>query len=162
MIARSRLHPILGLHTIIAAVPMRCLIGMKKRWRSFDKALSLTLELAGIKIVDGISLVAAELSGELRERLHKALAADANSIDTLNNRGQVLNRLKRHDEAIGSFARSLALRSDQPDALCQRGEALAAVDRFNDALTDFAEALRIDPNCADAHLKRGNALYGLN
>ena len=129
---------------------------------SFDQALSLTLARAGIKIADGISLAASELSGEPRERLDKALAADPNSAEMLNNRGQVLNRLRRYDEAIASFDRSLALRHDQSDALCHRGEALAAIDRFDDALADFAQALRIDPNCSDAHLKRGNALYALN
>jgi tetratricopeptide (TPR) repeat protein len=128
---------------------------------SYDRVLALTLESAGIGIAGGISR-AIDCGGGSLKKLDKALAVAPDSVEVLNNRGQILIRLNRYDEAIASFDRSLALRPDQPDALCQRGEALAAIDRFHEALADFATALGIDPNCADAHLKRGNALYALN
>ena len=124
--------------------------------------LSLTLQRAGIKIKGGISLAAPEWSNGSPEKVYKALAADPDSADVLNNRGKVLVRLKRYNEAVGSFDMTLALRPGQADAHCYRGAALSEIGRFDDALADFAQALRIMPNFVDAHLKRGNALVQLS
>lgn len=129
---------------------------------SYDRVLSLTLQRAGIKIEGGISPAAAEWSDRSPEKVYKALAADPDSADVLNNRGKVLIRLKRHQEAVGSFDMTLALRPGQADAHCYRGAALSEIGRFDEALADFARALRIKPNFVDAHLKRGNALVQIN
>ncbi len=60
-------------------------------------------------------------------------------------RGNALQALKRHE-----------------DALCNRGSALQALKRYPEALASFDRALAIKPDLAVALSNRGNVLHALS
>ena len=124
----------------------------------YDHVLELALSRAGV-----VSAVGAALSNDDGfAALDRAFAVDPDIVSVLSNRGKILLRLKRFDEAVASFNRSLALNQSQPDALCFRGDAFAELGRHDAAFSDYQRALQIAPDSPDAHLKRGNAFVALN
>lgn len=75
--------------------------------------------------------------------------------------GNALRTLKRHEEALASYGRALALRPDYPQALYNRGNALRALKRHEDAVADYDRALALRPDYPQALSNRGNALRDL-
>ncbi len=65
--------------------------------------------------------------------------------EPLSNRGNILQKLHRFEEALASYEAALALRSTYVDAWCGRGVALKELGRFAEALASFEAALAIDP-----------------
>jgi predicted O-linked N-acetylglucosamine transferase (SPINDLY family) len=86
-----------------------------------------------------------------------ALKTDATP-DALSNYGNVLCALNRHEEALASYDRALALQPENVLAITNRGAALTALGRPMEALACYDRALAINPAHADAHYNRGNAL----
>jgi tetratricopeptide (TPR) repeat protein len=72
-----------------------------------------------------------------------------------------LNALKRHEEAIASCDRAIALRPDYPEAHNNRGNALNALARHAAAVASYDKAIAFAPKYAEAYNNRGNALYHL-
>jgi tetratricopeptide (TPR) repeat protein len=124
----------------------------------YDRALELALTRAGI----GSTVSAALSNSDGFKALDRAFAADPDTVSVLSNRGKILLRLKRFEEAIASFNRTLAINQLQPDALCFRGDAFAELGLYDAAFADYERALQLAPNSPDAHLKRGNAFVALN
>ena len=58
----------------------------------------------------------------------------------------MLARLERHEEAVESYDRALALAPNVPGAHVNRGNALAALGRHEPALASFEQALRLTPD----------------
>ena len=54
-----------------------------------------------------------------------------------NNRGNALHALGRHDEALDSFGRAIALEPDYSEAHNNRGNALLDLNRPAEALADY-------------------------
>ena len=83
------------------------------------------------------------------------------SIGDWFNRGVALHQLGRHDEAIASYHRVLALESDFPNAHFNRGNVLAHVNRDAEALASYDRMLALDPRHVEALVNRGNVLLKL-
>src|SRR5262249_35124295 len=75
-----------------------------------------------------------------------------------NNRGCVLEKLGRWEEALASFEAALALRPDSSDALHNRGNVLLALSRHADAVASYDRALALAPHRVDTLHNRGQAL----
>lgn len=61
-------------------------------------------------------------------------------------RGAILNRLKRHDEAIADLDNALAERPDLATAREEKGEALWQLGRKDEAVAVWDEAIKSNPN----------------
>ncbi len=76
--------------------------------------------------------------------------------------GTVLQRLKRHDEAIAAFNQALTLDPNNPDALNGRGTALFnGKQQYREALADFDRAIAVQPNSGMVYLNRSRCYYML-
>ncbi len=79
----------------------------------------------------------------------------------LNNRGNALQQLGRHAEALTSFEQAIALRPDFATAHYNRGNALRSLRRYDEALHSLDRALALKPDWADARANRGHVLFRL-
>jgi tetratricopeptide (TPR) repeat protein len=75
--------------------------------------------------------------------------------------GNALLELKRHEEALASYDRALAIQPDLVQALSNRSNALFELKRHEEALASCDRALAIQPAFAQALSNRGNALFNL-
>ena len=95
------------------------------------------------------------------EQIDAALKINAGIADAHFNRGNVLKKLKRPDEALASYDRAAELRPDDPLILNSRGAVLRELNRFADALADFDAAIGLKPDFTEAFNNRGNTLKDL-
>jgi tetratricopeptide (TPR) repeat protein len=95
------------------------------------------------------------------EQIDAALKINAGIADAHFNRGNVLKRLKRLDEALASYDRAAELRPDDPLILNSRGAVLRELNRFADAIADFDAAIQLKPDFTEAFNNRGNTLKDL-
>jgi tetratricopeptide (TPR) repeat protein len=70
-----------------------------------------------------------------------------------------LSALKRHEEALASFDRALALNRDHVNALNNRALTLKALGRIAEAMASWDRALAVDPDHFESLHNRGNALH---
>lgn len=77
------------------------------------------------------------------------------------NRGAVLLQLKRHEEALTAFDKSIAMGLTHPVGRFNRGVALMALNRPQEALAAYDDAIARQPEYADAYCNRGFALEAL-
>jgi len=104
------------------------------------------LHLYGVlKHQAGEPLEALKLIGEALRRNGQAAAAHS-------NRASALIALGRHQDALESCDRALALRPDFPEALVNRGNALAGLARREDAIASYEKALALRPNDLQARI----------
>ena len=95
------------------------------------------------------------------ELISQALEIIPNNAAAHSNLGLVLQELKRFDEAIASYDRSLALKPNNAEAHYNRGNALLALTRFDEAILDYERALAIKPDYAQAFSNLGNVLFAI-
>jgi protein O-GlcNAc transferase len=93
--------------------------------------------------------------------ISQALKLDAKSAPVHSNLGNALFKLKRHQEAVASYDRALAIKPDSVEALYNRGLALFELKRHQEALASYDRALAFNPDFAEALNNRGNALLEL-
>jgi protein O-GlcNAc transferase len=91
---------------------------------------------------------------------NRALAVRPDAV-LFNNRGAILQGLKRFDEALASCEQAIALKPDYADALYNRGVLLQELQRFEDALASYEKALAAQPSHAAALNNRGAVLREL-
>lgn len=70
---------------------------------------------------------------------------------SLYYRGAILNRLKRHDEALADLEQALAERPDLAAGYEEKGEALWQLDRSDEAIAAWNDALESNPRMPLAH-----------
>jgi predicted O-linked N-acetylglucosamine transferase (SPINDLY family) len=87
-----------------------------------------------------------------------ALKQRPTSPQVLLNHGNVLDAMKRHDEALASFDLAIKHKSRFAEAHNNRGSALIALERHDEALESLRRAIAIKPDYADAFYNQGNAL----
>ncbi len=81
--------------------------------------------------------------------------------EALHNRGDVLQDLRRLEEALESCDRALRIRPDYADALHSRGDTLLALGRVGEALDSYERASTIVPEHVNALTSRGDVLHDL-
>jgi Flp pilus assembly protein TadD len=74
------------------------------------------------------------------------------------NRANILNRLRRFDEAVESCDRALALKPDYPDVYANLCNALRGLGRLEEAVAAARKAIALRPGYIEAHNLLANAL----
>jgi tetratricopeptide (TPR) repeat protein len=95
------------------------------------------------------------------EDLDAALRLVPNSPETLNKKGNCLNRLKRFDEALASYDKAISIQSDYAEAFYNRGVTLCELKCFDDALASYDKAVSLKIDYAEALYNRGITLNEL-
>ena len=95
------------------------------------------------------------------ENFDKALNLKANYQEAWNNKGSILNKLKRHEEAIAHFDVALSLKPDYAECWSNKAHTLNELKQFKEALAHSNKAIAINPNYAGAFFNKGVALNGL-
>jgi tetratricopeptide (TPR) repeat protein len=85
----------------------------------------------------------------------KAIALDPAHAGAHHNRGAVLHRLDRFEEAVASFDRAIAVSTTYANAFYHRGRALRELQRHDEALASYRQAIALDPDNAAAHWEAG-------
>jgi len=98
-----------------------------------------------------------DLSAALRH-YDRALALDSGFLGALQNRGFVLTRLGRLDEAIESNRRFVDARPQSVEAHYNLAESCLAARRYDDAISAARRALALDPGHSLSRLDLGLAL----
>jgi tetratricopeptide (TPR) repeat protein len=88
----------------------------------------------------------------------RALACTSDNFLAYNNRGSLLLKNGRTDEAVADFRSALAIRSDLALAHNNLGLALAARGEPRAAICEYENALAIDRDYVDAHFNLAEAL----
>jgi Tetratricopeptide repeat len=78
--------------------------------------------------------------------------------DNWLNRGNVLQELDRHPEAVACHNEALRIKPDYPEALSGLGVALNEAGQIDEALVHFDEALNHKPGYPDARFNRAGTL----
>ena len=95
------------------------------------------------------------------EEIDAALKINSSIADAHFNRGNVLKKLKRLDEALASYDRAAELRPDDPLILNSRGTVLRELKRFPEALDDLNAVIALRPDFSEAFNNRGNVLQDI-
>ena len=125
--------------------------GKRHLYSAFDGGVLVNTynlsKLAWFEFLSGNSEQAINLLGNVSRRQdgeRKALS--------LYYRGTILNRLKRHDEAILNLDEALAERPDLATAREEKGEALWQLGRREEAVAAWNDAIESKPNLPIANL----------
>lgn len=94
-------------------------------------------------------------SGLAAPLVEKASQYDPATAYYHNDRGAILQRLGRLDQALEAFNEALRIKPDFAEAHCNRAIVLQRQERLEEALKAFDRALRIKPDLANAHNNRG-------
>lgn len=78
-----------------------------------------------------------------------------------SNRGNVLNELKRCEEALICYQRAIHYQPYYAEAYSNQGNGLQALGRYEDALASYEKATELEPNYPEALSNMGNALQAL-
>jgi tetratricopeptide (TPR) repeat protein len=116
--------------------------------------------------LDGLRLLAyvqtrLERPSDALATYNRVLVARPNDAALFNNRGAILQALKRFDEALASYEQAIALKPDYADAFYNRGVVLQGLKRCEDALASYEKALAAQPSHAAALNNRGAVLRKL-
>ncbi|MDP2600163.1 MAG: tetratricopeptide repeat protein [Deltaproteobacteria bacterium] len=100
---------------------------------------------------------------ELVEKKIYLATLDDRQLETnfLTNRGAVLKKLGRDEEALAAYDKAIAIDPNYAYAHNNRGNVLEKLGRDQEALASFDKALAIDLNEAFAHYNRGVVLCKL-
>jgi tetratricopeptide (TPR) repeat protein len=82
---------------------------------------------------------------------NRALKVRPDYAEALRNRGLILHKLKRFEEALASYDDALKVRPDCAEALTNRGGTLCELKQFEAALATYDHALTLRPDYAEAH-----------
>lgn len=81
--------------------------------------------------------------------------------ETLNQKGNVLRLLGRHEEAIAAYDLALAIKPYKHEALNNKGVALRKLERCKEAISAYNAALAIKPDDAKTLRNKKAALSSL-
>ncbi|MBM3302583.1 MAG: glycosyltransferase family protein, partial [Deltaproteobacteria bacterium] len=78
-----------------------------------------------------------------------------------SNRGNALNDLRHHEEALASCERAIELKPDSAEAWINRGVALGDLRRHEEALASYDRSIELKPDSADAYWNKSLHLLRL-
>ena len=84
------------------------------------------------------------------------------SAEAHHNRATALEALKRLDEALAAYDKTLSLKPDYAEAHNNRGNVLKDMQRYEEALNAYATAISLKPDIAEIHSNQGNILIALH
>lgn len=76
----------------------------------------------------------------------------------MNNKGCILTKLGKYQEAIESYDKALEINPNDFDAWNNKGHALKDSGRYQEAITSYDKALKINPDFEPA-LKAKEEIY---
>lgn len=151
----------LTVNVIVAAMLSFATLGQTGIWRNstelwqrvVDKYPQSSIGYSSL----GYSLYEKGLYGEALANLNKAIGIAVSEkigpdkTDRYSmQRGKILLKLKRYDEAYRDMTHAIELRPSDPDFLWERGNLFFEWKRFGEAEADFSKAVSIDPGFAPA------------
>ncbi|MHC4503110.1 MAG: tetratricopeptide repeat protein [Planctomycetota bacterium] len=104
---------------------------------------------------------AASGPGSALESYERALGLDECSARAWCGKGNCLDGLARHNEAVTCYDRALELDPELVEAWTNRGLSLYRVGRAEEAAASYDRALEIDPRSVHARNNKGTALAAL-
>ena len=125
--ARSFATLLLGLCAASPALPSETLFGDTQAQRCYQSASSNTTSLTAVEACD--------------DALSSEPLSDRDRAATYANRGIILARRNRLEEAIRSYDRAIDIEPAMVHALINRANAYTRMNRFEDALDDYGQAL---------------------
>lgn len=124
-------------------------VGPARREQSSPEPGGLTPDPSAVAFERRVSGVAAYGRGDLASALDafsKAVEADPDNADALNNLGQVLARSGRPKEAIPHFDQAIAIAGDRWAYHFNRARAYADLREWAGAVAGYGEAARLFPD----------------
>ncbi|WP_143467675.1 protein kinase domain-containing protein [Leptolyngbya ohadii] len=118
-------------------------------------------QLASVLVTQAAQLQSRQAYKEALEYFDRAIAAKSDFADAYTGRCEVLNLLKRPEEAIVSCNDALAYEPDNPVALWSKGNALMQQNRTYEALKLYEDVTYLKPDFASGWVRRGVALQKL-
>lgn len=88
-------------------------------------------------------------------------SGDAIAATPYIDRGNALQKLDRHEEALASYDKAIALDPGSADAFNDRGTVLQCLQRYDEALASHDRAATLRPDDARAYYNQGTALLNL-
>lgn len=131
--------------------------------KSYDRALAIQPSLAKAVRSRRLLLQFAGLKGGVLPAAGTVVLAAPSTATAKGHykNGLKLQELRRHEEALASFDRAIALRPDFAEALSGRGMALKGLRQFEEAVASYDRALAVRPDFAQAWYNRALALQDL-
>ncbi len=99
-----------------------------------------------LKLNKAIESFQAGQFGEAEKICQKIVATKSNFFDAQYVLAVVLGSQGKHDLALTSYNRALAVQPDHPDALSNRGNTLKELQRFDEAIASYDRALALKPD----------------
>ncbi len=84
---------------------------------------------------------------------------DVNSDAAWNNKGVILTKLGKFNEALDCFDQALSLNPGVSDTWLNRGIALVKLNEYHEAMDCYDRALQLDPNNENAKRRRNKCWY---
>ena len=98
---------------------------------------------------------------EALDYFEKLIELKPKSAIAYSNKGNVLQELKRYEDALICYEKALSLQPTNHEALSNKGNALQALKRYEDAIIYYDKALSLQPAYHEAFSNKGNALQEL-
>lgn len=124
---------------------------LRQRPKHFD-----ALHLLGVLACQSGDLVRGE------ELIAQAIKADPDNAVAHLNRGNALKDLRRFDDALGCYRKSIALKPNLVDAHSNRSTVLYYLRRLDEALAGYDRTIALKPDHAEAYNNRGIVLFDLH
>ena len=128
--------------------------------RAVKSALKLNPDAREALALHSVLLLDAGQHDKALASISKVVAREPGDAAAWHNRGVILAKLRRLEEAVGSFDKALAIQPTA-EAWTNRGAALLELTRLEEALSNFDKALAVKPAFVGALYNRGNALMEL-
>jgi tetratricopeptide (TPR) repeat protein len=83
------------------------------------------------------------------------------SAEVFNNRGAILQQMKRYQEALASYDQAITLKPGYANAHHNRASTLKKLGRYDEALVGFDQAIALKPDHVESHHNRAVILQDL-
>jgi tetratricopeptide (TPR) repeat protein len=92
----------------------------------------------------------------------RSLQSNPHNAIAWKRKGELLERLKRHDEALQAYEQALQLDPHSGDFWTSKGTVLLQLNRLDEALQAYEHALKLNPRNVGAWVWKGDTLAAMN